>query len=230
MRIDDWQPAYQTILDDFGFGEYADRLARDWLAPRVFSFDLDRLGLAGDTVAIAGGAPCLEAEIGLARAADSVIAASDAGTRLDGLGLEPDLVVTDLDGNPDGTVALARRGVPVAVHAHGDNLPALRNHLRRFPQATVLGTTQTTPTEPLYNFGGFTDGDRAAFLADECGATQLVFPGWNFDDPDVGALKRRKLSWAKQLLSWLEQRRGEQFRVLDGHRARIDHRRLGLDS
>lgn len=229
MRITDWQPIYRTILDDFGFGEYADRLARNRLARGVTPFDLDRLDFTGNTVAIAGGAPCLESERRVAHTADVVVAASDAGARLDATGIRPDLVVTDLDGDPDGTVSLARRGVPVAIHAHGDNVGLVDAHLDRFPAATVLGTTQTDPIEPLYNAGGFTDGDRAAFLADERGAARLQFLGWAFDDPAVGPLKRRKLDWAKQLLAWLERHRDERFEILDGHRARIDHRRLGVD-
>jgi uncharacterized Rossmann fold enzyme len=74
----------------------------------------------------------------------------------------------------------------------------------------------------VYNVGGFTDGDRAAFLADHCGADRLTFLGWDFDDPEVGPMKRRKLAWAERLLYWLERRRGERFGVLDGRRDAID--------
>ncbi|MFC6736148.1 hypothetical protein ACFQEQ_07845, partial [Halolamina salina] len=71
------------------------------------------------------------------------------------------------------------------------------------------------------NFGGFTDGDRDAFLADALGAGELRFVGWQFDDPDVGELKARKLHWAERLLYWLETRRGERFVVLDGRREEL---------
>lgn len=226
MRIDDWRPIYETILDAFGFGERADQLARNRLARLTAPFDLDRLDMQGQCVAVAGGAPCLEAEVRLAEQADVVIAASDAGARLASLGVEPALVVTDLDGAPADTLALARQGVPVAIHAHGDNVGALSRHVGRFPPAMVLATTQTDPVEGVYNAGGFTDGDRAAFLADELGAARLRFPGWEFDDPAVGAVKQQKLRWAQRLLRLLERRRDERFPVLDGHRSRIDLRRL----
>ena len=72
------------------------------------------------------------------------------------------------------------------------------------------------------NFGGFTDGDRAAFLADELGAADLRFVGWDFDDPAVGPEKARKLRWAERLLHLLERRRGDRFGVLEGRRAAID--------
>ena len=78
------------------------------------------------------------------------------------------------------------------------------------------------PVDAVANYGGFTDGDRAAFLADHCGADRLVFPGWDFDDPDVDGMKARKLDWAERLLRLLERRRGERFDVLDGRRGWID--------
>ncbi|PHQ46264.1 hypothetical protein DJ68_08315, partial [Halorubrum sp. C3] len=61
-----------------------------------------------------------------------------------------------------------------------------------------------------------------AFLADHAGAGELIFPGWNFDDPDVDPMKARKLDWAARLLRWLERRRGEAFAVLDGRREAVD--------
>ena len=64
--------------------------------------------------------------------------------------------------------------------------------------------------------------DRAAFLADHLGAARLSFPGWDFDDPGVGAEKRRKLRWAARLLAWLERRRDERFSVLDSRRGALE--------
>jgi len=64
-----------------------------------------------------------------------------------------------------------------------------------------------------------------AFLAAggyDVGAGRLVFPGWEFDDPDVGPMKARKLDWAARLLRWLERRRGERFGALDGRREEAD--------
>jgi len=78
------------------------------------------------------------------------------------------------------------------------------------------------PRRPSTTPAGFTDGDRAAFLADACGADRLVFPGWSFDDPTVDAQKAKKLRWAERLLLVLEERRGERFAVLDGRREGID--------
>jgi len=50
-----------------------------------------------------------------------------------------------------------------------------------------------------------------------------VFPGWDFDDPDVDPMKARKLDWAAaRLLRWLERRRNERFGILDGRRPELD--------
>jgi uncharacterized Rossmann fold enzyme len=119
-------------------------------------------------------------------------------------------------------VRLTERGVPVAVHAHGDNDGAIRKVVPDCDGAFVLPTTQAEPHGPVRNFGGFTDGDRAAFLADHLGAARLVLVGWDFDDPTVGSAKARKLEWAERLLHWLERRRDERFAALDGRRAAID--------
>ena len=93
----------------------------------------------------------------------------------------------------------------------------------------MIPTTQAAPADGVRNFGGFTDGDRAAFFADAVGAAELVFPGWAFDDPTVSAEKRHKLGWAERLLYWLERRRDERFGVLDGRRDAIDTTPLPIE-
>ncbi|MFB6297339.1 MAG: 6-hydroxymethylpterin diphosphokinase MptE-like protein [Salinirussus sp.] len=225
MNFTEWEPVYQAILADFGFDRAADERARDLLAASFADAepcDLGRLDTAGATVAVAGGAPSLEAESERAAGADLVVAASDAADRLVGIGVEVDCMVTDLDKAPGTAVELAATGTPVLAHAHGDNVPAVREYGPRLAGTAAVPTTQAAPAGPVRNFGGFTDGDRAAFLADALGADRLVFPGWNFDDPSVDPLKRRKLAWAERLLAWLERRRGETFGVLDGRRADVD--------
>ncbi len=222
MEFADWAPVYEEILADFGFGRAADERARDVLAEYAEPFDLTRLDCTGQRVAIAGGAASLADETTMAGDADVVFAASTAVDVLDDAGVGVDLMVTDLDKNPDTARQLTQTGTPVAAHAHGDNIPAVREHVPAFDLAHVLATTQAEPVDAVYNFGGFTDGDRAAFLADHLGAAELVFPGWNFEDPSVSEQKAEKLEWAERLLSWLERRRGDQFSVLDGRRDSID--------
>ncbi|WP_266076313.1 6-hydroxymethylpterin diphosphokinase MptE-like protein [Haladaptatus caseinilyticus] len=223
MNFVDWEPVYSEICRDFGFSRARDEHARDVLADLAEPFDSARFdGLSGATVAVAGAGPSLEAELDKARAANVVLAASTATDVLLTAGIGVDCMVTDLDKNPGTARKLTERGIPVVAHAHGDNIPAIRTLVPTFDTNYVLATTQAEPHGPVENFGGFTDGDRAAFLADHFGADELVFLGWDFDDPAVDEMKRRKLVWAERLLYWLEQRRDERFSVLDGRRVEIE--------
>ncbi|GAA0195743.1 6-hydroxymethylpterin diphosphokinase MptE-like protein [Halobaculum roseum] len=222
MEFTDWEPIYAAILADFGFDRAADEAVRDRAAAFAEPFDLDRLDCSGATVAVAGAGPSLEAEADLARDADLVFAASTATDRLVAEGVAVDAMVTDLDKNPGTGLARTERGAAVVAHAHGDNGDLVEEWLPRYDAAHTLVTTQAAPVDAVANYGGFTDGDRAAFLADHCGAERLVFPGWDLDDPEVDGMKARKLDWAERLLHLLERRRGERFAVLDGRRDGID--------
>ncbi|MFB6086263.1 MAG: 6-hydroxymethylpterin diphosphokinase MptE-like protein [Halodesulfurarchaeum sp.] len=222
MDHETWEPIYERIVADFGYDPAADRQARDLLAEYVRPFDFDRLDFDDRAVAVAGGSRTLEEELDAVRTASQVIGVSDGAAVLEAAGIQPDLVVTDLDGTPETAISLAKDGVPVAVHAHGDNMNEIREYLPQFPIEQVLGTTQVEPTDGVSNFGGFTDGDRAAFLADHFGARTLAFPGWAFGDETVSKAKRRKLMWAARLLRCLERRRKERFVVLDGWRKSLE--------
>ncbi|ELZ93006.1 hypothetical protein C440_11921 [Haloferax mucosum ATCC BAA-1512] len=222
MRYSHWEPVYEQILDDFGFDKTGDETARDVLARLVEPFDRDRLDWDGKTVAICGAAPTLPNELDRLDAVDVIVAASTAADVVRDAGYDLDLMVTDLDKNPRTAVELTEGGTPVAAAAHGDNIPAIRKWVPKFETDHVLGTTQASPVGPVVNWGGFTDGDRAAFIADELGASRLVFAGWDFDDPAVDAAKAEKLQWAARLLRWLERRRDEEFSILDGRRDDIE--------
>lgn len=80
----------------------------------------------------------------------------------------------------------------------------------------LIGTTQTKPLTHVFNFSGFTDGDRAIFLADAMGAHTILLAGFDFGeyigkyskpnyktDVSVTPTKRKKLEYAKSLISWL---------------------------
>ena len=233
MEFDEWEPVYEAILESFGYDRAADERARDVLASLTERFDLTHLStVEGATVAVAGAGPSLESESNLerARAADVVFAASTAADVLADHTVAVDCMVTDLDKNPETVRRLTEAGTPVAVHAHGDNLPAVRAVVPDCAGEFVLPTTQAAPRGPVRNLGGFTDGDRAAFLADALGARRLEFVGWDFEDPSVEPAKAKKLEWAERLLYWLERRRGERFAVLDGRREGIDTSPLPIDS
>ncbi|MGQ3413967.1 6-hydroxymethylpterin diphosphokinase MptE-like protein [Natrinema sp. LN54] len=234
MKFDEWEPVYEAILRDFGYDRAGDEQVRDRLASLLEdSFDPAELGIGPETtVAVAGAGPSLETDRDLERAreADVVVAASTAVDTLASHGIDADCMVTDLDKNPETVIRLTDRGVPVAVHAHGDNREAIRDVVPDCDHGYVLPTTQAAPRGPVRNAGGFTDGDRAAFLADHLGAARLTFVGWDFEDPAVDPPKARKLEWAERLLYWLESRRDERFDVLDGRRDSIETSAIPLES
>ena len=229
MNFAEWEPVYAAILADFDFDRAADERVRDVLADFAESFDLERLDATGETVVIAGAGPSLETDLDEMDESTTVFAASTATDRLHETGIPVDCMVTDLDKNPGTVRQLTEHSTPVAVHAHGDNESLVREAVPNLVRENVLATTQAAPAGPVENFGGFTDGDRAAFLADHCGADSLKFVGWDFDDDSVSAMKRRKLAWAERLLFWLERRRNERFAVLDGRRDGIDTSALPVE-
>jgi len=63
-----------------------------------------------------------------------------------------------------------------------------------------MGTAQCRPPPGLYNFGGFTDGDRCVFLAQELGAAKIKLVGFDYEDESVTPRKKKKLAWAKRLI------------------------------
>jgi len=143
-----------------------------------------------------------------------LIAADGATTGLLRVGrVLPQIVATDLDGRVEDQVLVSRGGCTVVIHGHGDNMPAMKAYVPRFKRR--IGSTQVEPKPNVYSFGGFTDGDRAAFLAVEMGASALVLVGMDFGNivgeyskPQfhVSALKHEKLGIGLELLEWLATR------------------------
>jgi uncharacterized Rossmann fold enzyme len=198
-----WEPLYLQILEDFGFSlqrdeEAAEQLA-DLLAGRQEAFhDLCRL-VQGNPVTVCGNAPHLAAELDdLGRIESAILAADGAVSVLLAKSIVPGAVVTDLDGPFQDILSANRMGSLAVVHAHGDNLDALKRFVPLLER--VVGTCQCRPPPGLFNFGGFTDGDRCVFLAKELGATKINLLGFDFQDARLTPRKRKKLIWAKKLI------------------------------
>lgn len=203
MRFEDWEPLYLSILDDLGFSREADEEAAALLQSLLLGQEdiLDRIDerVRGRNVVVCGNAPSLEEELeGLLIGERSILAADGAAAVLLRCGIVPDVLVTDLDGPIEAILEADRRGALVVVHAHGDNQDALRRYVPLL--GGILGTAQCRPPEGLYNFGGFTDGDRCVFLARELGAASIHLVGFDLDDESVTPRKRRKLAWARRLI------------------------------
>ncbi|PKL68065.1 MAG: hypothetical protein CVV30_12030 [Methanomicrobiales archaeon HGW-Methanomicrobiales-1] len=202
MQFKDWEPHYCEILEYFGFDRAGDEEAARLLASLLPRDNLLSLAsLAYDKpVTVCGNAPCLKDE--LDKIQGVVFAADAAADVLDAHDIRPDAVFTDLDGASDRLLALNEEGTIVVVHAHGDNIALLKHWVPRF-KGPLVGTTQSIPLPHVHNFGGFSDGDRAVFAADELGAEKVTLIGFDLDDQDVEPVKRGKLFWARKLLALL---------------------------
>ena len=137
------------------------------------------------------------------------IVADSAVKHLVDNGIYPDIVVTDLDGDKETFQKIGKSKIIFVVHAHGDNNFKLK-FIENFKNC--IGTTQTKPFGKLQNFGGFTDGDRAVFLASYFEAKKIILFGMDFGKK-IGhfsntkiserSTKLKKIKKGKSLLEWL---------------------------
>ncbi|MFP4000309.1 MAG: 6-hydroxymethylpterin diphosphokinase MptE-like protein [Thermoplasmata archaeon] len=200
MEFSDWKPWYEKILKDFGYSREEDRKAAALLADSRKTDSLSSLKDLHDKNVEIGGPYFDESE------ASFTIAAGSAVEQIWEADVEPDLVVTDLDGDKGLQLELNLKNIPVVIHAHGDNIQTIERWAKRF-EGPVISTCQCEPKfSGIYNFGGFTDGDRACFISDHFDADKIVLNGWDFENPFRGENreKTKKLSWAKRLIKHLD--------------------------
>jgi 2-amino-4-hydroxy-6-hydroxymethyldihydropteridine diphosphokinase len=207
MDLREWALIYRDIVRDFGFDS-----AKDERSACILSHLLTLKGCFESTqrklrhiinrrdVLVCGKAPTLIHDIksGKIEARETIIAADGATSTLLAQGVIPHIIVSDLDGNINDLKLANAMCAIMVIHAHGDNIDAIKEHVPSL--STVLGTTQARPLTNVFNIGGFTDGDRAVFLAKEYGAHTVSAIGFDFSDSSVSPTKKRKLQWAKQLL------------------------------
>ena len=120
-------------------------------------------------------------------------------------------VVSDLDGEPHLSEA-AQQGIPLIIHAHGDNVEAWNRCLHQWASSGGIPLVLTHQSDEVYsdmhNVGGFTDGDRAACFLAWLGvesekvryvgfASDHVGPWSGTTEPDR---KLAKLAWMDQIL------------------------------
>ncbi|MHC1563940.1 MAG: 6-hydroxymethylpterin diphosphokinase MptE-like protein [Candidatus Hecatellaceae archaeon] len=222
MRV--WLPRYRRIASLLGLNMEADWEATLRLARLVEGKAVKPLEAAervsGRTVFVFGAGPSLEADLErLSRSSllgrGVPIAADGATSALLAFKTVPSLVVSDLDGRITDLLRAEKLGALMVVHGHGDNIERLNALLPRFRR--VLATTQVKPVRGLvYNFGGFTDGDRAVFLAEALKARRVVLAGmdlgetvgrfskpWLKKEAKASQTKKVKLEIAQELLGWL---------------------------
>jgi len=125
-------------------------------------------------------------------------------------------VVSDGDGG-QGIIEAVKRGIPVFLHAHGDNVAEWASLLdiaagASTPSPLVL-THQTPAMIPgMHNPGGFTDGDRAACVVRSMGVPKEAITMLGTRTDVVGRwsgvtdaeIKMEKLQWMDKVLRTLE--------------------------
>lgn len=216
-----WDQKYQEIAKELGLDMNADLEAAKILNELIISHNihtnisnLERI-INNKKVLVFGAGPSLREDIqeiknqNLYKDKDYVfIVADGAGKALLGDDILPDIHVTDLDSDPDVILEINRKGSLTVVHAHGDNTQLLREIVPELEN--FIGTTQTKPFGNLHNFGGFTDGDRCVFLAENFNAEFIVLAGMDFGR-EIGEysgkykkeFKLRKLKIGKKMLEEL---------------------------
>ena len=205
MKPEVWDEYYVRILDYFGFSREDDEEAARLLSSILPRNDISLLTdtISGSDVIVAGNAPSLLDDIRDTDFDGKVVIAADAAARvMKKGGVIPDIVFTDLDGLDDDVLEMNEAGTILSVHAHGDNMPLVKSWVPKM-KGPVVGTTQSTPLENVYNFGGFSDGDRGVFAAYELGANSVSLIGFDLDDKSVDPVKHGKLMIARKLLHLL---------------------------
>jgi 2-amino-4-hydroxy-6-hydroxymethyldihydropteridine diphosphokinase len=220
MNLDVWFSWYKEILEEFSFDREMDEKSaemlkkllegRNSLSPQDISIK--------PNIIIFGAGPSLKENIeefnNVRLDSFTMICADGAVTALLEEGIVPDIVVTDLDGKIEDIIDSNKNGAVMVVHAHGNNIENIKEYVPVLDN--ILATTQSNPLENVYNFGGFTDGDRCLFLAIKLGAKNIFLAGMDFGKivtrysrPDIAgnegnadSVKEMKLKYAKKLVEW----------------------------
>ena len=214
MTIRGWKTRYREIRGMFGYKESDDIASAKKLnaiIEKKFPSSNFKKKIFGKTVFVIGAGPSLDSAVVVMKKYENVIkiVADGAVQALIKHRIRPDILVTDLDGDIKSIKKIARTNIPIIVHAHGDNKEQL-DIVNKFKNKT--GTTQTEKFGRLENFGGFTDGDRCVFLAENFKAEKIILFGMDFGNT-IGryskhvikdrSLKLKKMVYGKKLLEWL---------------------------
>lgn len=194
----DWEATYRAIAADLDLDPAADVATAVWLGSKGTSWD------QGDPTQLWQGEPVdIVGPLPLERApGPAAIGIEDCWDR-HGLPGYPEVVVGDLDGDPAWVVEACNAGTLLFLAAHSDNREILEEWVPRLTGRWIPTTQVPAPGALLA--AGFTDGDRAVWLARWAGAGDIHLLGFDWDahDPERGddPRKRKKLGWGKRLVA-----------------------------
>ena len=213
MTIRGWKTRYREIRDIFGYNESDDIESAkklDSIMGEKFPLSNLKKSIFEKTIFVIGAGPSLDNALSVIKKYENVtkIVADGAVEALIKHKIKPDILVTDLDGDIKSILKIGKTNIPIIVHAHGDNKQRL-DVVKKFKNK--IGTTQSTKFGRLENFGGFTDGDRCVFLAENFKPKKIILIGMDFGST-IGKyskhkvkdrnLKLKKLASGKKLLEW----------------------------
>ena len=214
--IKGWNSKYSQILKEFHYkkkNDFESALRLDSLLKNTNLIKELRKLIEDQNIIIVGSGPSISSSISFLKNKKSVIIVADSAVKpVVENGIRPDIVVTDLDGDLETLKKIGKKNILFVVHAHGDNIEKL-GFIQNFRKC--IGTTQTKPFGKVYNFGGFTDGDRAVFLASYFNAKKIILFGMDFGNrigkfsntkPVDRKIKIKKLEKGKNLLEWLSKK------------------------
>ncbi|PTD94835.1 hypothetical protein C9439_00385 [archaeon SCG-AAA382B04] len=201
MKFKEWKPLYQEIIDYLNINQKKDKKARDLLQQKITPINLKELkNKINNKILVYGNSPNLKEEIRANEPNITKISADSATKHLLENNIIPNIIVTDLDGDIDSIKEAKNKKATIIVHSHGDNIQEIKNNIQALNP--VIGTTQTKPIKNIYNFGGFTDGDRSVFLAQHFGVKEVELIGFNYEKAKGTKLKKLKI--AKKLINYLK--------------------------
>ncbi len=222
MFYKEWEPIYNKIAKDFNYSLKNEKKSAEVLNKLLENCDLtiiEQLSnlITDKHVVIFGAGPSLEESLKNKKQFfidKTKIVADGVTTALLKYNIQPDIIVTDLDGKISDQILANKRGSVIIVHAHGGNLEKIIEYVPNFSK-NIIGSIQINPAsyEKLFNFGGFTDGDRAVFIADHFNAKTITLFGFDFNSK-IGKYsfiknkdyyqKLKKLKWCKYLIEYLK--------------------------
>ncbi len=216
----EFRKIYKWIASLLNIDTKKDEKARNILAAMTQHISLEFIAehIQDRKVIVAGAGPSLPKTFLKHLNSEYAIIAADGATRfLASIGVYPHIVVTDLDGISLKTIQKLPSNTIYVVHAHGDNIEKIKETIPYIKSRKFYATTQVDPLPPVYNFGGFTDGDRAVFLAVFFGAREIRLEGMDFgtivgkyskpyykQDSPADTRKMKKLYIGETLIKWLK--------------------------
>lgn len=220
----DWKKNYYQIIAQLGFDADADEQSAHLLETYLANlpstkkeYILHKLKtILKKPVIIAGAGPSLEEDVTALFSTETMlnfptIAVDGATTLFSQKNIIPSIVITDLDGDLTAIIWAIENGALTLIHAHGDNQHQISQFIRQHDEIIirndVWGTTQCNPGQTLLNFGGFTDGDRAIFLAIHFQSPLIGLIGFDF------GTKIGKYSTLNSPIKKLESKKLKKFRI-----------------